>query len=154
MIYSNNPENIFIYHYVEEMISDYGTFFNSNLKDQNMTIKELSVLLRMRFDDISTQNDLVEVFNVSDAYIAKLLRKFEDNEYITRMEDPQNRRKKIVKLTQKGMKKTDELIEVIDEWERKVTSDLTDEEITALKNILFKIHKIFNKNHIKYVKIL
>lgn len=139
MIYSNNPENIFIYHYVEEMISDYGTFFNSNLKDQNMTIKELSVLLRMRFDDISTQNDLVEVFNVSDAYIAKLLRKFEDNEYITRMEDPQNRRKKIVKLTQKGMKKTDELIEVIDEWERKVTSDLTDEEITALKNILFKI---------------
>ena len=139
MIYSNNPENIFIYHYVEEMISDYGTFFNSNLKDQNMTIKELSVLLRMRFDDISTQNDLVEVFNVSDAYIAKLLRKFEDNEYITRMEDPQNRRKKIVKLTQKGMKKTDELIEVIDEWEMKVTSDLTDEEITALKNILFKI---------------
>ena len=139
MIYSNNPENIFLYHYVEEMISDYGTFFNSNLKDQNMTIKELSVLLRMRFDDISTQNDLVEVFNVSDAYIAKLLRKFEDNEYITRMEDPQNRRKKIVKLTQKGMKKTDELIEVIDEWERKVTSDLTDEEITALKNILFKI---------------
>ena len=139
MIYSNNPENIFIYHYVEEMISDYGTFFNSNLKDQNMTIKELSVLLRMRFDDISTQNDLVEVFNVSDAYIAKLLRKFEDNEYITRMEDPQNRRKKIVKLTQKGMKKTDELIEVIDEWERKVTSDLTDEEITTLKNILFKI---------------
>ena len=139
MIYSNNPENIFIYHYVEEMISDYGTLFNSNLKDQNMTIKELSVLLRMRFDDISTQNDLVEVFNVSDAYIAKLLRKFEDSEYITRMEDPQNRRKKIVKLTQKGMKKTDELIEVIDEWERKVTSDLTDEEITVLKNILFKI---------------
>ena len=139
MIYNDKPENIFLYHYVEEMISSYGTFFNSNLKDQNMTIKELSVLLRIRFDDIATQKDLVDVFNVSDAYIAKLLKKFEDNEYIIRMEDPQNRRKKIVKLTQKGMKKTDELIEVIDEWERKVTSDLTDEEITALKNILFKI---------------
>ena len=139
MIYSNNPEYIFIYHYVEEMISDYGTFFNSNLKDQNMTIKELSVLLRIRFDDIATQKDLVDVFNVSDAYIAKLLKKFEDNEYIIRMEDPQNRRKKIVKLTQKGIRKTDELITVINNWEKETTSKLTNNEITTLKKILFKI---------------
>ena len=82
---------------------------------------------------------MVDVFKVSDAYIAKLLKKFEDNEYITRMEDPQNRRKKIVKLTQKGMKKTDELIKFIDDWEKDATSYLTDDEITSLKNILFKI---------------
>lgn len=139
MIYNDKPENIFLYHYVEEMISSYGTFFNSNLKDQNMTIKELSVLLRIRFDDIATQKDLVDVFNVSDAYIAKLLKKFEDNEYIIRMEDPQNRRKKIVKLTQKGIRKTDELITVINNWEKETTSKLTNNEITTLKKILFKI---------------
>ena len=139
MIYNKSPEKIFLYHYVEEMISDYGTFFNSNLKDQNMTIKELSVLLRIRFDDIATQKDLVDVFNVSDAYIAKLLKKFEDNEYIIRMEDPQNRRKKIVKLTQKGIRKTDELITVINNWEKETTSKLTNNEITTLKKILFKI---------------
>ena len=139
MIHDNNPENILLYHYVEEMISDYGTFFNENLKDQNMTIKELSVLLRIRFDDIATQKDLVDVFKVSDAYIAKLLRKFENNEYIVRMEDPQNRRKKIVKLTSKGVEKTDELIMVITNWENEITSKLTDEEIATLKKILFKI---------------
>ena len=139
MIYNDKPENIFLYHYVEVMISDYGTFFNSNLKDQDMTIKELSVLLRIRFDDIVTQKDLVDVFNVSDAYIAKLLKKFEDYEYIIRMEDPQNRRKKIVKLTQKGIGKTDELITVINNWEKETTSKLTNNEITTLKKILFKI---------------
>ena len=139
MIHDNNPENILLYHYVEEIISDYGTFFNENLKDQNMTIKELSVLLRIRFDDIATQKDLVDVFKVSDAYIAKLLRKFENNEYIVRMEDPQNRRKKIVKLTSKGVEKTDELIMVITNWENEITSKLTDEEIATLKKILFKI---------------
>ncbi|WP_407423679.1 MarR family winged helix-turn-helix transcriptional regulator [Methanobrevibacter sp.] len=139
MIYSDNPEKIFFYHYVEEIISDYGSFFNSVLKDNGMTIKELSVLLRIRFDDITTQQDLVDVFRVSGAYIAKLLRKFEDNGYIKRAEDPKNRRKKRVKLTEKGMEKTDELIKVIDDWEKEVTSDLTDEEIITLKNILFKI---------------
>ena len=142
MIYNKSPEKIFLYHYVEEMISDYGTFFNSKIKDQNLTIKELSILLRIKCDDIETQKDLVDVFNVSDAYIAKLLKKFEDNEYITRMEDPQNRRKKIVKLTQNGMKKTDELIKFIEDWEKEATSDLTADEIMTLKNILFKIIKM------------
>ena len=139
MIYSENPEKIFFYHYVEEIISNYGSFFSSVLKDNDMTIKELSVLLRIRFDDITTQQDLVDVFKVSGAYIAKLLRKFEDQEYIKRKEDPKNRRKKIVKLTEKGIEKTDELIKVIDDWEKEVTSDLTEDEIITLKNILFKI---------------
>ena len=139
MIYSDNPQKIFFYHYVEEIISNYGSFFNRVLKDNDMTIKELSVLLRIRFDDITTQQDLVDVFQVSGAYIAKLLRKFEDNEYIKREEDPKNRRKKRVILTEKGIEKTDELIKVIGDWEKEVTSDLTDEEITTLKNILFKI---------------
>ena len=139
MSFSDNPEKIFFYHYVEEIISDYGTFFNSALKDNGMTIKELSVLLRIRFDDIATQQDLGDVFKVSGAYIAKLLRKFEDNGYIKREEDPKNRRKKTVMLTKKGIEKTDELIKVIDDWENEVTSDLTDEEIITLKNILFKI---------------
>ena len=139
MIYSENPEKIFFYHYVEEIISNYGSFFSSTLKDNDMTIKELSVLLRIRFDDITTQQDLVDVFRVSGAYIAKLLRKFEDKEYIKREEDPKNRRKKRVKLTEKGIGKTDELIKVIDDWENEVTSDLTDDEIITLKNILFKI---------------
>lgn len=139
MIYSDNPEKIFFYHYVEEIISNYGSFFNSVLKGSDMTIKELSVLLRIRFDDITTQQDLVDVFKVSGAYIAKLLRKFEDNEYIKRDEDPKNRRKKRVKLTEKGIEKTNELIKVIEDWEKEVTSDLTDDEIITLKNILFKI---------------
>lgn len=139
MIYSKNPQKIFFYHYVEEIISNYGAYFNRVLKDNNMTIKELSVLLRIRFDDIATQQDLVDVFNVSGAYIAKLLRKFEDKGYIKREEDPKNRRKKIVMLTEKGIEKTDELIKVIDDWEMEVTSYLTEDEITTLKNILFKI---------------
>ena len=139
MIYSDNPEKIFFYQYVEEIISNYGSFFSSVLKDNDMTIKELSVLLRIRFDDITTQQDLVDVFKVSGAYIAKLLRKFEDDEYIKREEDPKNRRKKIVKLTEKGIEKTDELIKVISDWEREVTSNLTEDEIITLKNILFKI---------------
>ncbi|MBO7241074.1 MAG: MarR family transcriptional regulator [Methanobrevibacter sp.] len=125
---NENPENMFLYHYVEELISDYGSYYDVNLENPDLTIKEYSVLLRIRFTGRSTQHDLVELFKVSGAYMAKLLKKFEDEEYIIRIENPENRRKKIVELTEKGVEKTDKLIKVIDEWEKEVTSDLTEDE--------------------------
>ena len=139
MTFDENPENIFIYHYVEELISSYGSYYESNLKDNDLTLKEFSVLLRIRFQGVATQHDLVELFKVSGAYIAKLLRKFEDHGYIARKEDPENRRKKLVKMTDDGIKKTDEIIEVIQNWEEKVTSSISEDEIKTLKEILFKI---------------
>ena len=138
MTLEKNPKNIFIYHYVEELISSYGSYYKSNLKKQDMTMKELSVLLRIRFVDNTTQHDLVELFGVSGAYIAKLLRKFEDKGYILRKEEPENIRKKLVKLTNEGIKKTDELITLIQNWENKVTSNLNAEEVKTLKKLLFK----------------
>lgn len=142
MTFDKNPENIFIYHYVEELISSYGSYYESNLKDNDLTLKEFSVLLRIRFQGVATQHDLVELFKVSGAYIAKLLRKFEDHGYIARKEDPENRRKKLVKMTDDGIKKTDEIIEVIQNWEEKVTASISEDEIKTLKDILFKITMI------------
>ena len=142
MTFDENPENIFIYHYVEELISSYGSYYESNLKDNDLTLKEFSVLLRIRFQGVATQHDLVELFKVSGAYIAKLLRKFEDHGYIARKEDPENRRKKLVKMTDDGIKMTDEIIEVIQNWEEKVTSSISEDEIKTLKDILFKITMI------------
>lgn len=139
MMFNENPESIFIYHYVEEMISSYGSYYESNIKDHDLTLKEFSVLLRIRFQGVATQHDLVKLFKVSGAYIAKLLRKFEENGYIVRKEDPKNRRKKLVKITDEGIKKTDEIIEVIQSWEDKVTANITEEELKTLKQILFKI---------------
>ena len=142
MMFEDNPENIFIYHYVEEMISSYGSYYESNINNQDLTLNEFSILLRIRFQGVATQHDLVKLFKVSGAYIAKLLSKFEEYGYIIRKEDPQNRRKKLVKLTDEGIKKTDELIDIIQRWEDKVTDKISEEELKTLKKILYKITMI------------
>ena len=139
MMFDDNPENIFIYHYVEEMISSYGSYYESNINNHDLTLNEFSIMLRIRFQGIATQHDLVKLFKVSGAYIAKILSKFEDYGYIIRKEDPQNRRKKLVKLTDDGIRKTDELIDLIQGWEDKVTANISEEELKNLKKILYKI---------------
>ena len=126
MMFDENPENIFIYHYVEEMISSYGSYYESNINNQNLTLNEFSILLRIRFQGVATQHDLVKLFYG----------------YIIRKEDPQNRRKKLVKLTDEGIKKTDELIDLIQGWEDKVTANISEEELKTLKKILYKITMI------------
>ena len=134
-----NYNNIFIYHYVEEMISSYGKYISTTLNDKDISRTELPFLLRIRFGDKTTQKELVDLFKVSEGYTAKLLRKFEDKKYITRYENPENHRIKIVKLTPEGIEKTDKFIEYIDGWEKKVTSNMNEEEVKTLKKLLYKV---------------
>ena len=141
MIFNERPENIFIYHFVEELMSDYGTYYEFNLKEDELTLKEYSILLKIRYEEVTSQHDLVKMFKVSNAYIAKILRKYEEKQYIVRNEDSENRRKKIVKITKEGIEKTDKLIEIITNWEEEITCNLTDDEILILKKILLKCIK-------------
>ena len=134
-----NSESIFIYHYVEEMIADYTKYVKETLDDPDITVAELPFLIRIRYGEETTQKELVELFRVSEGYTAKLLRKFEEKGYLTRYEDPTNRRKKIVELTYRGIEKTDELIKLINGWEIKVTKNMSDEEVKMLKSLLFKV---------------
>ena len=137
-----NSENIFIYHYVEEMIADYSRYVKNTFDDEDITLSELPFLIRIRFSEETTQKELVELFRVSEGYTAKLLRKFEEKGYLTRCEDPTNRRKKIVELSSRGIEKTDELIELINGWEMKVTKNMSDDEVKMLKKLLFKVVEV------------
>ena len=131
-----NYEDILIYHYVEELISSFVEFADENLKDDIISTNNLRFLLRIRFADKTTQKDLVNLFKVSNGYTAKILRNFEDNNLITRREDPTNRRQKIVELTPKCIEKTHTILEHIITWEK--NHDLNDDEIKTLKRLLFK----------------
>ena len=130
---------IFIYHYVEELVADYGKYIKENMEDDNITRAELPFLLRIRYKENTTQKELVELFKVSEGHTAKILRKFEDKGYITRYENPENHRIKIVKMTAKGIQETDKHIKNIVKWEEKVTNNMTPEEIKTLKKLLFKV---------------
>ena len=45
----------------------------------------------------------------------------------------------MIEMSEFNTKKTDELIEMIDEWEKKVTSEMSDDEVMLLKSLLFKV---------------
>ena len=83
-----------------------------------------------------SQDDLADIFAQSKGTIAKALKKLEDNEYIQRKINQNNRRKYILKTTKKGEKKAIEIKKDLKEWEMKVGIDKLDEDV---KNQIIEI---------------
>ncbi|OED01720.1 hypothetical protein A9505_02310 [Methanobrevibacter sp. A27] len=94
-----------------------------------------------------SQDDLVNIYGESKANVAKSLKKLENNGYITRNMNPENRRKYMLKTT----KKADELIPKIRkislDWEIKVGIDENDYELKEkIRQIAINGMKLIDNN--------
>ncbi|WP_292749683.1 MarR family transcriptional regulator [Methanobrevibacter sp.] len=93
-----------------------------------------------------SQDDLANIFGQSKGTIAKALRKLEDNEYVERRIDDNNRRKYILNTTEKGEKLAILLKKDLNEWEELVGIDkLDDTTKNQLKEIARKSEKILEE---------
>ncbi|MBQ2666372.1 MarR family transcriptional regulator [Methanobrevibacter sp.] len=67
-----------------------------------------------------SQEDLVNMFGQSKGNIAKVLRKFEDDGYIKRQIDPNNRRKYMLTTTERGNDIVPKIRQISKDWEKEV----------------------------------
>lgn len=70
-----------------------------------------------------SQDDLVSMFGQSKGNIAKILKKFEDEGYVKRQTNPENRRKYMLNTTPKGAQLVPKFRQISKEWEREVGLD-------------------------------
>ena len=81
-----------------------------------------------------SQEDIVNMFGQSKGNIAKVLRKFEDEGYIERKTNPENRRKYMLNTTEKGSEIVPRIRQISKEWEAEV--GITDEDLELKKRIM------------------
>ncbi|MER2014223.1 MAG: MarR family transcriptional regulator [Methanobrevibacter sp.] len=73
-----------------------------------------------------SQDDLVSISGNSKASIAKTLKKLEDADYIKREVNPENRRKYMLKTTEKGDEIVPKIRQISRDWEVEV--GITDQD--------------------------
>lgn len=81
-----------------------------------------------------SQEDLVNMFGQSKGNIAKILRKFEDEGYIKRIVNPENRRKYMLNTTEKGKEIVPKIRQISKDWEVEV--GITDDDIELKERIM------------------
>lgn len=111
----------------------------------NISNSELDVLgsLKMSGGDEFTLSptDLYERLLFSSGGMTKVLKKLEEKVFIKRVPNPNDKRSKLVKLTQEGEKILEVSLKAVIEEENKVFSNLNEEDRKVLKNLLVKTLK-------------
>lgn len=106
-------------------------------------IQESKYLMQIYKNKNLSQDDLATLFGQSKGTIAKHLRTLEDEGYIIREVDDNNRRKYILNTTEKGDRLAVLKINELNEWNEKVgVCELDEETIQKIRNIARKSGKI------------
>ena len=77
-------------------------YFKRFVDDLDITVSHVPIIIMLHNHDYIYQKDLADVYKIDNAALTRLLRKLEDEGYIIREEDDENRRQNKIKLSQKG----------------------------------------------------
>lgn len=108
-------------------------YIKSQVKDLGLG-HEVRYILQIYHNPNCSQDDLINVYGESKAGISKSLKKLEDCGYITREINPENRRKYMLKTTDKACELVPRIRELILDWENKAGLDEYDSEFRERMN--------------------
>ncbi|EKN70861.1 transcriptional regulator [Neobacillus bataviensis LMG 21833] len=111
----------------------------SKLSPYGVTPVQYALLRRLWEKDGQFGHVLAEQLLLDSATITGIIDRLEQNGFIERRIDPNDRRNKLVFLTEKGRSMEIPLCEKMDEMNREVMSSLGIEEIQRFKKTLFDI---------------
>jgi len=111
---------------------------NRILKEYGLTLAQFDVIAQLGSGNERTQSELTEKLLVTKGNISQLLSAMEEKELIKRRQDWKT---KYVSLTEVGIKIHNQVVPIMEDFQAKTFSSLTDHERTTLLGLLRKIEK-------------
>ena len=111
-------------------------FLSKEMKEK-ITPGEFPFLMLLHIEGNKTQKDMASTFCFTQSNAAKAIRNLEDKGLIVRKMDDNNRRQKIVSLTEKGEKICKQTLKIEDKWEELLIGKFAQEEKKFLKEALY-----------------
>ena len=119
---------------------EHAKYLNEKVKNEDLSFGLQPILITIYENEGIIQEQLAEKFHLNESTITRNLKKLEKKGFIERIPD---KRKKIIKITKKGAKTAQKVMDYDDKWDEKIKSSLNDEEYTIFKNALIKICEEF-----------
>ena len=125
--------------YMEYINLKHQNFIKERIKDLDITPGGFTYLINIYYHENLSQRQLADILYVSEANVAKIVKKLEKNGYIERIPDEVNKSRKILKLTDKGLETTCSLVKMTWEWEVKITKYFSEVQVNKLKEVLYDL---------------
>lgn len=122
------------------IISRYSrTYFERRLSDINLGFTEFSILMYIIKVDTSNQEQIAKHFLLDKGAVAKALNKLEKKKFITRTDNPNNKREKLITMTEQGKSIINLLNAQLQEWHNYLFEGLNKSDIDAYIQTTLKI---------------
>ena len=110
---------------------------DADLKNQGLTLAQSRVLTFLNEQDgIATQKEIEDYLQVSHPTGVGLVSRMEQNELVETWFDPENRRNKMVRLTEKSKKIGENMDEVTEQHDKALLNGLSEQEQAELNRML------------------
>jgi Transcriptional regulators len=123
-------------------------FVNRESKKLNITGRQIPCLRLISDHPGITQDDIANTLQIDKGFIARVVKKLEDDDFLYRTIDPTNRRKYHIYLTEKGKNIIPEIKAIDEKWEKIVFEGLKKDEKCKLMDFI----ELLAKNSIEKIK--
>lgn len=127
--------------YMEYILLSYNSFLKENLDEVQITYGELTYIYNIKYYPGISQRDLAETLFVSEANVAKMVKKLVGKGLVEKRKDENNKSRNILFLTEKGEETFVKINVLTCAWERKITQKLSNEKLFEFKEILYELSK-------------
>ena len=114
-------------------------YTHSNLKTLDIAGSEHSIIMALAAKDCMNQEELSQYLSLDKGTIAKTLVKLEGKGFVDRVVNEENRREKIVTLTDYGMDEVGKILGVSETWKQEVLKGISDSDQEVFLKILFVV---------------
>ena len=118
---------------IGDLFYTYTNYLNNALKEMDITISQARVLLVLAKNDGVSIDFLANKTNIGKSSITKSVKILEKKEFLTKEIDPDDNRKKIIKITSKAKEIQKFAFKTNEEIENKLNLQIGEKEMADLK---------------------
>lgn len=115
---------------------EHAKYLNEKVKKENISYGLQPMLVTIYKNEGIIQEQLAKYYNLNESTITRNLKKLEDKELIKRIPE---KRTKSIKITKKGEKIVERVMDYDEKWDEKIKKNLNNKEYNDFKNTLRKI---------------
>ena len=127
--------------YMEYILLSYNNYLKNKLEDIEITYGELTYIYNIKFFPSISQRELAEILYVSEANVAKMVKKLVKKGIVEKRKDESNKSRNVLRLTDKGEELFVKINVITCGWEREITKNLSNEEFFNFKEQLYNMIK-------------
>lgn len=125
--------------YISQLHRKGNVFINRELSKYDLSVGQFMFLLDLYMKDGKNQEEISDNLKIDKGTTARAIKKLEEQGFVIRIKNENDKRSNKIYLTDKAKEIKENVFDILDDWNHKISMILTKEEEKTMKNILKKV---------------